>query len=71
MKEYKITYKETLIHTFYVTADDEEEARNAFDEEVNMGLVDFSDGEITETEICVKEIQIPNGVTDEDDITGK
>ena len=55
MKEYKVIYKETLIHTFYVCADNEEEARSAFDERVNKGLVDFSDGEVTETEVSFSE----------------
>lgn len=55
MKEYKITYKETLVHTFYVVADSEEEARSSFDKEVNEGLVDFYDGEVTETEISISE----------------
>ena len=55
MKEYKITYKETLVHTFYVTADSEEEARSAFDAEVHEGLIDFSDGEVAETEVSISE----------------
>ena len=55
MKEYKVTYKETLVHTFYVWADNEDEARSAFDERVNEGLVDFSDGEVVETEISISE----------------
>lgn len=62
MKEFKITYKETLVHTFYVVADTEDEARSAFDERVNEGLVDFSDGEVTETEIgiCENRTLMPN-----------
>lgn len=55
MKEYKVTYRETLVHTFYVMADNEEEARSVFDKEASQGLVDFSDGEVVETEIVIKE----------------
>ena len=55
MKEYKVIYKETLVHVFYVRADNEEEARSTFDERVNDGLVDFSDGEVIETEIRISE----------------
>ena len=55
MKEYKVTYKETLVHTFYVWAENEEEARSTFNERVNEGLVDFSYGEVVETEISISE----------------
>lgn len=56
MKEYKVTYRETLVHTFYVCADDEDEARVTFNARVNEGLIDFSDGEVTETEINISEL---------------
>ena len=56
MKTYKVTYKETLIHTFYVDADDEESAKEAFEEDLMQGRVDFSDGEVTNTEYELEEL---------------
>jgi hypothetical protein len=56
MKTYKVTYKETLIHTFYVEANNEEEAKGAFEEDLMDGKVDFSDGEVDETEYKLEEL---------------
>jgi hypothetical protein len=56
MKTYKVTYKETLIHTFYVEAENEEEAKDAFEEDLMQGRVDFSDGEVDETEYKLEEL---------------
>ena len=55
MKEYKVIYKETVIYTFYVTADNEDDAKYLFEEEINQGLIDFSDGEVLEAETIIKE----------------
>ena len=55
MKTYKITYKETLIHTFYVEANDEEEAERVFEEGCMNSQFDFSDGEIDETGYTITE----------------
>lgn len=55
MKTYKITYKETLIHAFYVEADNEEEAQEAFEQGIINGEFDFSDGEVDETDYSLKE----------------
>ena len=56
MKTYKVTYKETLIHTFYVDAEDEESAKEAFEEDLMQGKVDFSDGEVSDTEYALEEL---------------
>ena len=55
MKTYKVTYKETLIHTFYVDANNEEEAEEIFKAQSMAGELDFSDGEIDETEYIIEE----------------
>ena len=56
MKTYKVTYKETLIHIFYVEANDEESAKEAFEEDLMDGKVDFSDGEVDEAEYKLEEL---------------
>ena len=55
MKTYKVTYKETLIHTFYVEATNEEEAHRVFEEGCMNAQFDFSDGEIEETDYTIAE----------------
>lgn len=55
MKTYKVTYKETLVHTFYVEAENEEEAEENFKQGLMDGAFDFSDGEVDETDYSVKE----------------
>lgn len=56
MKTYKVTYTEKLIHTCYVDANNEEEAKDAFEEDLMQGRVDFSDGEVDETEYKLEEL---------------
>ena len=55
MKTYKVTYKETLVHTFYVEANNEEEAEEEFRRQSMACELDFSDGEIDETECIIEE----------------
>ena len=55
MKTYKVTYKETLIHTFYVEANDKEEAERVFEEGCANSQFDFSDGEIDTTDYWADE----------------
>jgi hypothetical protein len=55
MKTYKVTYIEKLIHTFYVDANNEEEAQRVFEEQAISCELDFSDGEIDETEYKIEE----------------
>ena len=55
MKTYKVTYKETLVHTFYVEANNEEEAARVFEQDAMAGRIDFSDGEVEDTEYTIKE----------------
>lgn len=56
-KTYKIIYKETSFGVYFVDANSEEEAEEKF-EQANMdGKIDFSDMEVDETEITVKEMK--------------
>lgn len=55
MKTYKITYTEKLVHTFYVEADDIDDAEDTFNNYVDHGEVDFSDGELVDSEIKIEE----------------
>ena len=55
MKTYKVTYKEVLIHTFYVDANNEEEAARVFEEGCMNAQFDFSDGEVDETDYTIAE----------------
>lgn len=55
MKTYKVTYIEKLIHTFYVEANNEEEAERVFEEGCMNSQFDFSDGEIDTTDYWVEE----------------
>lgn len=50
MKEYRITYKEHLVHTFYVKADTPDDAIEEFDRLVENGEIDFSGGEVYDTD---------------------
>lgn len=55
MKTYKVTYVEKLIHTFYVEANNEEEAEEAFEQGMMDGAFDLSDGEVDTTDYWVEE----------------
>lgn len=55
MKTYRVSYVETLVHTFYVEASNEQEAQEAFEEGCMNGQFDFSDGEIEDTNYFIKE----------------
>lgn len=55
MKTYKVTYKETLVHTFYVEANNEDEAKEVFDNKAANGEIDFSYGEVDDTEVKIEE----------------
>jgi hypothetical protein len=55
MKTYKVTYIEKLIHTFYVEAENEEEADAIFEGQCMACELDFSDGVIDEAEYKIEE----------------
>ena len=55
MKTYKVIYKETLIHWFYVDAENEEEAKERFEQGLMDGEYDFSDGSVDEADYAIKE----------------
>lgn len=46
MKTYKVIYTESLVHAFYVDAENEEKAREEFDRKAANGEFDYSDGEV-------------------------
>ena len=54
--KYKINYKEVLYHAFYVEAATYEEAEAEFDRQVSAGDIDFSDGEVIDTDIKIEEV---------------
>ena len=49
MKTYVVVYKEILSHTFYVEANDENEAKEKFKEAQKSGDFDYSCGKIVNT----------------------
>lgn len=51
INSYQIIYKEVLIHTFCVDAKSAQEARAKFEQKVETGEIDFSDGELDASEI--------------------
>lgn len=55
MKTYKVTYKETLIHTFYVEAENEQEAQNVFEKGCADGQFDFCHGYVDDTDYNIEE----------------
>jgi hypothetical protein len=55
MKTYKVTYMEKLVHEFYVDAESLAEASNIFDQKLNYGEVDFSDGYLVDSSISIVE----------------
>ena len=55
MKTYKVTYTEKLIHTFYVDANNIDEANDKFYHQLNHGEIDFSDGCLTDSKINIEE----------------
>ena len=57
MKTYKVIYTESLVHAFYVDANNEEEAREKFDRLSMLGELDYSGGEVYETNVeSIKEV---------------
>lgn len=64
MKTYKVTYIETLAHTFYVEANSEEEADKVFREKSMECEFDFSNGDIVDTGYVIDCIDEPE--VDED-----
>ena len=56
MKTYKVTYTETLVHTFWVEAESLDEARSTFDTYVNHGEIDFSDGCLIDSDTKIEEV---------------
>ena len=51
MKTYKVIYTESLVHAFYMDAENEEEAREEFDRKSANGELDYSDGEVYNTSV--------------------
>ena len=48
--EYKVVYTETIVHEFYVEANSIEEAKEEFNRMLRDSELDFSDGEVVDTE---------------------
>ena len=56
-KTYKITYTETLIHDFYVDAENETEAEEKLEQGLADGEFDFSHGYLGSTDYKIEECQ--------------
>ena len=58
MKTYKIIYTESLYHVFYVDAENEDEAREKYNQLAFDGKLDYSDGECYDSGIeSVEEVK--------------
>lgn len=55
--KYKIDYKEVLHHTFYVDAATSEEAEAEFNRQVEANKIDFSYGEVADTNITATPVR--------------
>ena len=53
MSTYIINYTESLCHAFYVDAESDDEARERFARQSENGELDFSDGEVYDSEIKI------------------
>ena len=53
MNIYKIIYTESLCHVFYVDAESDDEAREKFERQSENGELDFSDGEVYNSDIKI------------------
>lgn len=54
MKTYKVIYREVLHHEFEVEANSREEAEKKFERLANAGEIDFSYGEVVDTETIIQ-----------------
>lgn len=54
MKTYKVIYKEVLRHEFIVEANSVEEAKMRFERLSDTGEIDFSYGEVVDTETIIQ-----------------
>ncbi len=55
MKTFKVTYKEHLVHEFYVKAESKTEAEKEFYRRANNGIIDFTNGEVYNTHVYIAE----------------
>lgn len=55
MKTYLIIYNEVITHTFYVDANSKEEAEEKFEKMNESGELDFSYGDVVDTETKIYE----------------
>lgn len=53
MNRYKIIYTESLFHKFYVSAASKDDAIKEFWSQSENGELDFSDGEVYDSEIKI------------------
>lgn len=51
MKTYKIIYTESIVHAFYIDAESKDEARDEFYRKSENGELDFSDGDVYDTNL--------------------
>jgi hypothetical protein len=51
MKTFRVTYKEVIVHEFYVDAETESEVNDRFSEMADEGELDWSHGELDSGDI--------------------
>lgn len=57
MKKYEVNYVETIVYRFYVNADDEDHAREVFDEMCGNDEISFTDvHDVLDSEVYISEI---------------
>lgn len=54
-KTYKIIYTETLVHWFYVEAENETEAKERFEQGLMDGEFDFTHGDVDSSDFKIEE----------------
>lgn len=55
MNTYKIIFKESLIHEFYIDAESKTEAEHEFYRRANNGMIDFTDGKMCDSHMNIIE----------------
>ena len=57
MAIYKIYFTEHIVHTFEYEADSKEEANNEFWKDIEDGAIDFSYGEVYDSDYTISEVR--------------
>lgn len=55
MKTYKVTYKESFAHEFYIEAKSRTEAEREFYRQANIGKINFDNGKMYDSHLSIIE----------------